>query len=73
MKRDGLGPGGSGGSRSYRRRYGVRDRDSALGDRPEAGVQRATWERQQRELERTQRQLGRVRTVERDVGLEIGL
>jgi hypothetical protein len=52
------------GVECYRRRYGVRDTDSALGVRPEELGQRADWQSQQRELRRSQRELGRAQEVE---------
>jgi len=61
------------GAEGYRRRYGVRDTDSALGGRPEEMGQRADWQSQQRELMRAQRALGRAQEVElsRGIGLEL--
>jgi conjugative relaxase-like TrwC/TraI family protein len=44
----------------YRAQHGLGDRDTALGSRPE-GAQRATWDRQRRQLDAAQKALGRQR------------
>jgi hypothetical protein len=51
---------------SYRKENGVRDRDSALGPRPDHGAKRAQWEAQQRRLRESQRRLGREQAHSRE-------
>jgi hypothetical protein len=55
------------GIEGYRKENGVRDRDSALGPRPDRGAERAQWEAQQRRLRESQRRLGLEQARSRDL------
>lgn len=55
------------GVETYRKENGVRDRDSALGPRPDRGPKRAQWEAQQRRLRESQRRLGLEQARSRDL------
>jgi len=57
---------------AYRAEHGITDPNAAIGPRPGNGRQQADWERVQREIERTERRLGRSVGVERDGGIDIG-
>jgi len=61
------------GIEGYRRQNNVRDKDSALGGRPERGAERARWESQQRRLAEAQRRLGRKVARERTLQAHRGL
>ena len=54
------------GIEGYRKENGVRDRDNALGARPDRGPKRAQWEAQQRRLREGQRRLGREQARSRE-------
>ncbi len=66
---------GAEGIERYRKENGVKDRDSALGRRPDGGREKVQWEHQQRRLRESQRRLGREqarnREVERGLGIEL--
>jgi hypothetical protein len=53
------------GIERYRAAESIGDRDSALGPRPEHGVRRSEWDRQQRRLQETLRRLERTQAIER--------
>jgi len=61
----------------YRKEHGIRDRDNALGPRPDGGGARARWEAQQRQLRESQRRLGReqgpVREAHRSADRSFGI
>lgn len=60
------------GIEGYRQHHGVVDRNSALGRRPQSGLERSEWESQRRELGESQRRLGCGRELHRstDLGIE---
>jgi conjugative relaxase-like TrwC/TraI family protein len=66
---------GAEGIEGYRKQHGIKDRDSALGRRPDRGPERAQWDAQQRQLRESQRRLGREQArskeVQRGVGIEL--
>jgi hypothetical protein len=59
----------------YRKRNGLRDRDTALGPEPKDRAARLERERAQRSIRRAQRELGigRVQRIERTQAMEIEL
>jgi hypothetical protein len=60
------------GIEGYRKENGIRDKDSALGARPDSGPKRAQWEAQQRRVRESQRRLGREQARGREVELGRG-
>jgi hypothetical protein len=65
------------GIEGYRKENGVRDKDSALGPRPDRGPKQAQWEGQQRRLRESQRRLGleqaRSRELQRGAQRSLGI
>jgi conjugative relaxase-like TrwC/TraI family protein len=61
----------------YRKDHGVKDRDNALGPRPDRGGARAQWEAQRRRLRESQRRLGREKVsgheAQRSAGRSLGI
>jgi conjugative relaxase-like TrwC/TraI family protein len=56
----------------YRVEYELDDPSDTLGPQPEQREQKRDWERARQAIERSQRQLGREVTVERDSGWDLG-
>ncbi|MGN6814827.1 MAG: hypothetical protein ACTHK3_01925 [Solirubrobacterales bacterium] len=61
------------GIEGYRTRNGVRSKDSALGRKPKEPAKQAEQRRVKEQLQRTQRQLGLKRQLQRAAGRSIGL
>jgi hypothetical protein len=61
------------GIEGYRTRNGVRDRDNALGPKPKAHAAQAEQRRVRERLQRTQRQLGLKRQLQRAAKRSLGL